>query len=120
MGTKNLVDTDLEWLEKKLPGIKREPITVTLSTPSTLYPQKFDQGLLNQKPLSATDNVEEAVKVNPRLCWVWNSGGNRYLDIVNRKQVVHNWVRYISESGAMFEHAELISREEIEKYLGDS
>ena len=114
MGTKNLVDTDLEWLERRLPGIKSGPI------PDNFYPQKFDQGLLNQKPLSATDRVEEAVKINPRLCWVWNADrGMPYAVVVGRVQRVHNWKRYIDVEGRDWEHAELISREEIEKYLGE-
>jgi len=85
-----------EWLNRKQPGINKK-----------------------DKQME-TNEVDEAIKKGPRLCWVWNAGrGAPYPAVIGRVQKVHNWKQYIDIEGRGWENAELVKREEIEKYLGD-
>lgn len=66
-------------------------------------------------------SLEYLIKIHPRLCWVFDFGGKKYLKVVNK--VVHGVnssshpTQYQVQGGGLYPDAMLASLESIKKYL---
>lgn len=94
MGNESIV----EWTDRPTPGVESK--------------RKADIA-------AGVENLDEALKKDPRLCWVWNTDQGLYLAVVTRVQKLHNWRQYIDTEGRGWGNARLAKREGIEKYLGE-